>query len=306
MIDNRNNAGELDDGTVLIGQYVVLFMDVLNQREAIRRLEKLPTNKVEHAGYVSALKDSKGKVEGLRKILRTFYASYRDAPSVAPIEQLNTEQRAVFDRLKAGRSSLSFQGFADTVVAFAPLTSSDSGVLPVDSLYAVLAAAGSALMTSLAAGVPIRGGLDINVALVFPENDLYGPAALEAFRLESEVAQYPRVAIGKNVLEFLHTVLASTQGGLLAQTNREMAKVCLSLLETAPDAVPFVNFLGTPFRKILDGSANNLFSKGLDFARREHEKFLAVGNQKLAGRYSLLRQYFEVHEREWFPPATAQ
>lgn len=58
-------------------------------------------------------------------------------------------------------------------------------------------------MTCLAAGVPIRGSLDLNTAIVTSENDIYGSAALEAYRLECEVAQYPRIAVGANVVDFL-------------------------------------------------------------------------------------------------------
>lgn len=293
-----DETDKIGDEKIWVGPHVVLFLDVLNQREAIRALEKLPSSPSEHAEYVRALKDSKGKVEGLRKILRGFYSAYENPPPQPLMGRLNPQQRKFFDEWKARKMPLAFQSFADTVVAFAMVKAHD-GMLPVDSLYALLSAAGGVLMTCLAAGVPVRGGIDMNVALVLDGNDLYGPAALEAFRLESEVAQYPRVAVGKNVLGFLQAIRATTENDLLSQMNRELAGVCMNLISVAEDAVPFVDFLGDTFRGVVGETGNDLFLNGFNFAKREHETFLKSGNQKLAGRYASLRRYYELNANAW-------
>lgn len=298
MAENQDNTRSASQEDIWVGPHIVLFTDVLNQRDAIRRLERLPTNPTERVEYIRALKESKGRVEGLRKIIRDFFTSYQQTPTAVPVDRLNDEQRALFEAWKASKTALSFQSFADTVVAFGPIKAV-GGILPVDSVYAILAAAGGALLTCLAAGIPIRGGLDLNIALVASENDLYGPAALEAYRLESEVAQYPRIAVGANVVEFLRAAQNSPRRDPLAEIHRAEASTCLEFLAVAHDGVPFVHYLGPHFRQMLGQHAADLFTKGLEFVRQERARFAGSANKKLADRYEVLCSYYERYTSEW-------
>ena len=148
-------------------------------------------------------------------------------------------------------------------------------------------------MNCLAAGVPIRGGLDLNVAFVERENELYGPAALEAYRLESEVAQYPRVAVGDKLVGFLQAASNSPRQDMLTEVYRAEARICLQFLAVAQDRVPFVHFLGPGFRRLLFGKEHTkLVTMGLDFAIREHERFVELADKKLESRYGILRDYY--------------
>ena len=108
MADKHFNPQEDAGAEVWVGQYVVLFTDVLNQRDAIRRLERLPENAAEKTEYIRALKNSKGKVNGLRDFMQGFFKFYQEAPSIVSLDLLNSERRTVWEKWKGANRRFPF------------------------------------------------------------------------------------------------------------------------------------------------------------------------------------------------------
>jgi hypothetical protein len=52
-------------------------------------------------------------------------------------------------------------------------------------------------------GWPIRGGIELGLAMDIDNDDIYGPALARAYTLESKVAQYPRIVIGEELILYL-------------------------------------------------------------------------------------------------------
>jgi hypothetical protein len=157
-------------------------------------------------------------------------------------------------------------------------------------------------MTSFAARIPVRGGIDIGLAMDIGENcpHLYGPAAVSAFDLESKVAQYPRVVVGPNIVKYLRDATNATGADLITQVNRALAAHCASLIGQDQDGAGFIHYLGDGMQKI-DNSEDvrDTVRLGLEFVRDQHKLFVDRGDHKLALRYAWLRQYYEKYSPAW-------
>ena len=90
--------------------------------------------------------------------------------------------------------------FSDTLVAFCPLVNVH-GCLTLEPVCAFLLCLGRTLLLSLSKQTPLRGAIEIGLAGRFPQTDLYGPVLAAAHRLESKVAEYPRIIVGSNILD---------------------------------------------------------------------------------------------------------
>jgi hypothetical protein len=152
----------------------------------------------------------------------------------------------------------------------------------------------------MAAKVPVRGAIEIGVALPWDNGELYGPAFLAAYELEQTTAQWPRVVVGPELMKSLEDFAVLPPHSIEAMLQAEMGKLCLTLVGTDHDGEPFVDYLGEGMRRMLTGPENaDLVSKGLSFAVTEHERFIAQGNTKLATRYAAVRSYFEKQRSRW-------
>jgi hypothetical protein len=155
-----------------------------------------------------------------------------------------------------------------------------------------MGAACTTMFTSLAAGVVIRGSIDVGLAMELGPSDLYWPVLHQVYRLEQNVAQYPRIVVGDGLIRYLHYQMSSTGTDSISATNREMARQCLSLVCNDVDGVAFMDFLGPSFRKTAGETITpDLMKKCFDFATSQYDKFVNSRDQKHAIRYHLLLQY---------------
>ena len=58
-------------------------------------------------------------------------------------------------------------------------------------------------LVTLVWGHPARGGLDVGLGVEIAPGEVYGAALERAYQLESEVAQHPRLVIGKELVAYL-------------------------------------------------------------------------------------------------------
>lgn len=279
------------------GWYVTLLVDVLGQREAISLLASLPETEEQKANYLSAVKDSAGKVDEVRRSISKFFKSFVDASSSIPLNQLTNEQRMQCDILNDHR--IGTQMFSDTVIAYSPL-STDAGRVSTHGVYTMVLAAASTLIHCLSDEVALRGGIDVGVAMELHDNDLYGPALMTVDDLEKKVAKWPRIVVGKGLMQFLHQMMRTPCADLVDQMNCKLAETCLSIIAPDVDSVTIIDYLGDAFRRTF-GSENQrpIVEDGLAFARREQERFSQKGDYKHTLRYSLLRQYYEERMAKW-------
>ena len=294
---NEQSSG----GQIVVQPYVVLFTDVLGQKEDIGRLEKLPRNDAERAQYAEALQKSAGKVIGLRKHIATFINHYLD-----PLPGKSTpEQGSTFESLKKNRMKLQY--FADTVIAYAPLLGDREANL--GQVCATVYNASVAMLFGFARGMAIRGGIDVGVALELSDRDLYGPVAAAAYHLEKCTATWPRIVVGDNAVRFLDEYVNDATR-LSVAALKQRVNICKELVTTDEEGVHYVDFLGRGFLEVCPANMLETLREdvrqGFRFVEREHERLRKGPPSKakhaeldLGRRYELLRNYFESRVRYW-------
>lgn len=145
---------------------------------------------------------------------------------------------------------------------------------------------------ALCGGVACRGGLEIGIAAKYQRVGIYGPALYKAYRLESEVAQYPRIVIGKDLVDHLNESLKDSQDTKEARVRRIMAEKCLALIFEDTDGAFALDYAHQSIRDA-DPNCRTLLEGAYKFAIEEWNKFTKERNHKLAARYFLLVNYLD-------------
>lgn len=125
-------------------------------------------------------------------------------------------------------------------------------------------------------------------------------ALSKAYQLETEVAEYPRFVVGNGLLDFIREVEDLVPKTPYGEVARLYAGSCKRMIVQDTDGRQMLDFLGTEGRtRLRESLPAELFSRGHDFVREKHEKFLASGQEKLASRYYRLLQYYLARKAVW-------
>ena len=258
-------------------------MDVLNQREKLEKIDELPTTQAEEESFFALLRDTYGVIDGFAGMFESALLVTR-ATSPPDIPE-NHRQR--FDRM-FGPPIEKFL-FSDSMLYYLSLNEQE-GAVPTIRLHDLLFAAASVFVGGLSDGNPARGGLDIGIAANFPRVGIYGPALYKAYKLESEIAQYPRVVVGPTLRDYLIASSVDPEGTKEAALRKDYARKCLGLIYDDSDGVPALDYAGEEVRQTYPGLGQFIF-KARDFAQTELKRFEQEGNEKLSSRYLLLANY---------------
>lgn len=270
--------------------YVVAILDVLGQQDAIRQLARLQPSSANYSEIIRKLQDSIGKrnqmVDSFRMSLEKFTTATKR--SIA-----DPEQRAVYDRFQ--HRQIKTYTFGDTVVAYVPVVT-PQGDVSVRDIYGILMGCAGTMLGNIADSVPIRGAIEIGYGLEWGDNEIYGPAFLSAYELEQQIAQYPRIVVGHELMLYLEQLTERPE----TSPTRILATQIQKLINRDEDGCFFIDYLGDGYREI-KGSQDTaqLVNAGLAFAKREHLHFIQQGNAKLAGRYASLVRYYEANAPPW-------
>ena len=281
-----NTAKKYDP--VSFGHYLVAFIDVLGQRDILRTLNYLPSNQEEYDKFVRTIKNSFGAIDGIRKWHENFFEAMNQPPSYW--NNLSEDQRTQFRSYK--RSVLKTIWFSDTALMYTPIQSSDEHI-PINSLYGTLVWGGSVMLMSLAASRPVRGGIDIGVGAEMYDGEIYGQCVVSAYDLESNIAQYPRIVVGQNTIEYLRSRLNSNEGSKMVQYEKRLAETCLSLITVDSDGNHIIDYAGSTFRSLTEAHPTEpeLLPKALLFVQNQITYFERIGEHKLLQRYKRLLNY---------------
>lgn len=280
----------MHDDTLHLCDYAVAFIDLLGQRAAMPE-RHLPPNKDE---AVAIVKKSVGRIVSTQKLFENFYNSYASAETFYS-KLPSSIQRAIPDMAPA---HLKWQYFSDGLVVYVPL---GSGLVasPVSSLLGLLLASGMLCLIGLAARSPIRAGIDAAWAVEYRPNELYGSALAHAYKLESEVAQWPRVVVGEGLVGYLQHYATDGDNGASSQFRREMGSLCLKLLAVDVDGNHIVDYLGQGYRTVtketLDKAA---VVRAREYVEEQIVHWRQVNDMKLVERYEIVHSYLCSHAPE--------
>lgn len=268
-----------------LGWHLVGFLDVLGQREKFRELV-IPRTPDEHARVHQVLMETAGFVWDLRSLFQKHFDAFEAgvAKSVPGAQKLFQPK---------------FIGFSDSLIVSVPLKFEEPHVRRIMTAFSALSAASSITLYCLAQGQPLRGGIDVGLGTELAPGEIYGTALERPYLLECRQADYARVVIGKELWSYLSVELQEAKKLPIPFLSQIIEKE-LKLITVDADGHRILDFLGAMHADVRKPQhVDNLVRPAYQFVRDEQQHWLSMGNSKLAGRYSMLRQYFELRLPLW-------
>ena len=164
-------------------------------------------------------------------------------------------------------------------------------------LHALLHQAGFMMVVLLATGVPLRGGAEIGVGTEYtprgkPGKELVSASIAKAYRLEHEIANYPRIVVGRDLVGYLSWIAGKPQGTTAARLAAAAAKSALSLCRTEADGSVSLDFLSPNIIGAQGLTGRETADRAFAFVRSQFFEAQARHDAKLVGRYGLAMHYF--------------
>ena len=178
------------------GLYVVGVFDVLGQKRSLYQLPGARTpGGFQNEEVRDYLKGTVGRVLRVRSLFSKHFGQ-----AVRTVKRIAREHGATALQDRMLSPSIRHWGMSDSyVVAIPPPDSQQfSTVSRLIDVYRMLDVSAAVWLHAMSGGLPIRGGIELGFAIDVGDREVYGHALAEAVRLESKVAQYPRVVVGKN------------------------------------------------------------------------------------------------------------
>lgn len=291
-----------------VGQYVVCFIDLLGVREEL-------FNGIDyHSSNITAQKQqeinhiSDTIVNLLLQLASMENAIKNEAPSIfnylqqiSPNPAMNLEDWIKnFQKLKFG-----CQQFSDTTVLYVKLPEVNEDITKFSTII-------SAWMTLLSKwqlecmthGVMVRGAITLGTAWELFPNCLFGPAIHEAYKLESEVAKYPRIVISKHFKEFIDDMLHIARENGFPVDDMPLS-CCMFYTDT--DGIHALDYLSQTMRNIatyhndfenfkatVQAAFSEVFHRYTQYKKMSHDQ---PEKSEIARRYFCMLNYFMNHNQ---------
>ena len=292
MTDNRQPVEA--EAELRVANYAVSFIDLLGQRNALAGQACVPhfTSDADRISFMLSVRSSVGAVASLYARAKTMMKAASDQIARSPLrERLSSEQRIAWDAIF--RAKLTEQRWSDGLMLFSSMAEPDNPCPPV-TIFDLLTLSGSLCFLGLASRQPLRGGLEIAWGIELHPRELHGPAVVRAYELESEFAKYPRLVVGRHLVEYLRSSARSAGEDPLSQAYRGIAQRCLSILSEDEDGLIIVDYLSGAFRASVSNSNHDaLYHAANLFISDQLTMHRASGNDELAERYARLQRYFD-------------
>lgn len=297
-----SNSTHMSKGNINYYYYLLAFIDVLGQKEVFQNLENQPLTD-NHPQLIEAHKQTAFFVETLRDGFEDFFDAYtaEKEPSVKVVPEKMDQFKAML------KSNLKHQRFSDCIQAYVCLHTDKYHSNAVNGVFGTLLACGGMLLLSLASKKAFRAGIEVGLGTELDNGEIYGPVLYKAYDLESKIAEYPRIVIGRELINYL-TQLANGHKQLPEQAKEDvelcklMAMRCLKMVVQDLDNVPILDYLGNEFFQSINENPErakefrDVSNLAFKFVESEYLKRKQAGNKKLALRYYLLLNYFKARK----------
>ena len=278
----------MEEKNYRLGWHLVVFLDVLGQREKFRLL-RLPGGVEEHQMVQEVLRQTVGFVSNLRDRFQDSFVAFE-----AGLSSFQAQGKRV--------PRPQFQGFSDSFIVSVALYDEKDYRNPTIGIFSALSAASTVMLTALASQHALRGGIDVGLATEICPGEIYGTALERAYLLESKSAEYPRIVVGDELWKYWSAILEGFEK-LDTESGRAMAELIrkqMELVSDDSDGRRILDYLGSGFATIAAPNyANNLVKPAYQFVLDQQAQAVSKGDVRLSGRYAILRHYFESRLPLW-------
>ena len=287
--EQKKKAGQIN-----LSYYAVGFFDLLGQQDCLRNLHSLPNldDPTDVDRVRQSLRETYGAVMGMRKWFTDAFNGFARATGKVDISMLTGEQRKLFSQFR--NNPIKTQQFSDSFVVYMSLITRGTDKLPTRGIYGILGGAAITFICCLAAGHPVRGGIDVGIGFEPSRGEIYGQALSRAVTLESSIADYPRIAVGSYLVRYLQDMQGQPAEDASALVLKATAQRSLDCLAFDDDGQAFLDYLGHPYRDTFGDTIDvKVIQMAYDRIMQALAEFQDAGDTKLVRRYTLLRNYFE-------------
>lgn len=282
-------------GDLYVQGFLVIFFDILGQRESLRKLRAIPRPGDDLTEFINHIKETFGRVDAVRGLFKTYFEQFRSAKVNQNL--VVPEKREQFKA--ALRMEVHLQTFSDTVVVGVPLANQDESCVALNGVHASLMCAGAALLTCLSAHTAARAGIDVGLTAKISGTEIYGPALERAVYLE-KLAEYPRLLVGEQAIEFLKSIADQSPKTIFGQLAKDNAGRCLKMITRDTDGRLMLDFLGQQMKADFNCAGHvELMRMAQAFVTSQLKHYQETGNEKLAKRFERLLKYFESRDSIW-------
>ncbi|MEW5894428.1 MAG: hypothetical protein AB1650_01535 [Candidatus Omnitrophota bacterium] len=282
--------------------YIVAFIDLLGQKDSFKDNEYYIDEIYEGEELKKKLIKAHGVtvsfIEEFRESFEEYFKIYSlegDVPKEIP-----EEKRKKFVEMR--KSKVDLMTFSDCILISSALKPSGAFYAPIiNNVFGIFGACAHLFLSSLSLGHPFRAGIEIGYGTKINGKEVYGPSFFRAYELESKVAKFSRILIGKQLMNFLYN-LSIKNPQLNNQDSddilwcKSFADKCLEMICADRDQVYILDYLGKNFISMFKRGAaiealKATYKNALIFVEEELQRFRQGKNQELENRYLLLRQY---------------
>jgi len=278
------------EGKFKVENYVVAFIDLMGQRAAMGGYLFLPpkTRPEERRDFMD-------RMEYIINAVHTIQDNFKKAIDISNRwTELETEVPGIskekLDSIKKYRTSnIVTQQFSDGMVLFTKLA--DEEHFALKSFSSIIDACATIMMDGLSKRYPFRVGIAVGSATSLSGSDIYGPALMEAYRLENEIANFPRIVISEHIIRWLNGFDARDyEDEDFKKIAIAMKNECLKFFSKDTDGTIFLDYLKPEILEHFDTSDIPI-SKIKAFIEHQIETHTATNNEKVLLKYSKLLGY---------------
>jgi hypothetical protein len=288
------NNKEKEDGALVFNNYFVCFLDLLGQRAALTGQDLIPIDPDALLKFKDSVRLAIGGILALQNQALEMQRGLTESTESELLLNLSPQEKDYVKQIREVK--IHCQRWSDGLMHFSKISDEETKC-PVNALWSLLGIAGSMCFIGLGIKNPIRGAIDIGWAVELHDKELYGAAVANAYILESEQAQYPRIVVGTHVYNYLRHIIDIEHTNVYEKYSSVMASKCLSMLREDSDGLLIVDYLGEEFKDAISATEHNdMYNDALSFIHDQLELHRRMADSKLEERYLRLLSYFEANK----------
>ncbi len=287
---------KIQNSNLLFQDYLIIFFDLIGQREVLRKITSIPVSDTDKASFLELVKQSVGRVLFLRDSFKTYFsATLSHVPNTGMVPPAYRHEF-----IESQKTNLVHYGLSDAIVIAVPLMNENENCTPINGVFAALTATCAIKLLALSIKIPARAGIDVGVGVQIDEREVYGPALERAVRLEGELAEYPRLIVGRELYAYLSWVENQNCQTRLGQVASNLAKECKKLLVQDTDGLIILDYLGKNIKDVFENRIKpEIVMNAWNYVKEQHTKYLKLDDEKLSCRYFRMSRYFRSRLPLW-------
>lgn len=281
---------------LIFQEYLVIFIDLIGQREILRKITGIPVSDSEKVEFLELVKKSVGRVLMLRSSFKSYFdGALSHVPNTALVAP---EHRQEF--IDSQKTNFHHYGLSDAIVIAVPLMNENEYCTPIKGVFSALTATCAITLLALSLKIPARAGIDVGVAVQIDDREIYGPALERAVHIEAQLAEYPRLVVGRELYAYLSGVENQKYQTRLGEIASNMAKQCRKLMVQDTDGRIILDYLGNNVKEVFENKIEKeIVMNAWGYIKEQHIKHIKLGNDKLSSRYFRMSRYFKSRLHLW-------